>query len=150
MSTEVWLIDIRPDAGPPISFASLKPDAGWQLRKFGGKPALVASGHDGPAQIIWCPANPVGEAVAMDFVSHPWSGIVKIQWQQTGQEVDLYKPGSAGPRRVFTPRVAARLDLSPVQVTLLAAASVILLAGAGGWLRRLLVAETSTANPTPS
>jgi hypothetical protein len=137
-AAQVFLYSVKVDNNPPTPLTSLTHDAGWQPAKVFARPALYAAGTGAPAQVTVCEVAAAAESVSLEFVSHPWSGIATVQWHDRSMDIDLYSPGGVQNRRIFVPQTAARLELSTVQLGLLASGSVIALATAIRWLLALL------------
>jgi hypothetical protein len=137
-AAQVFLYSVRVDNNPATPPTSLTHDAGWQPTQVFTRPALFASGTGAPAQVTICDVAAAAEMVSLEFVSHPWSGIATVQWHDRAMDIDLYSPGGVQSRKIFVPQIAARLELSTVQLGLLACGSLIMLASAIRWLLALL------------
>jgi hypothetical protein len=84
--SEVWLKILRADGSQvdPKEFILQGP---WENRD-----GTVLSFQQQPAELRW--QKPVGPAVYIHFISHPWSGIVRITWKGKQQRLDLFQSSS--------------------------------------------------------
>lgn len=84
--SEVWVLEIRRPDGSMLSLDDLSLSGEWEVRD-----TVLLSYKDQPAVAEWSGGSEGGE-FALIFVSHPWSGVVQVEWDGNEQRRDLYAP----------------------------------------------------------
>lgn len=87
---EVWIQEFKDQFGNPLDLELFAAEDGWKLQQSDDGTFLVASGG-APARAEW-----TGEArgkMLLVLITHQWSGKVKVLWNETELEADLYANG---------------------------------------------------------
>jgi hypothetical protein len=98
---EVWLLAVQSDSAEPYDLDQVKHDGQWLKRANDATPTghcLVSSGK----AYAFVPSEP---DVSLLFMTHPWSGKVRIGYHRQQLEVDLYNKD--GGTALITPATSA-------------------------------------------
>jgi hypothetical protein len=82
-SSQVWFSGLYRSDDSQVAVSTFSSDGTWEMRD-----GMLASLQGQPATLHW-EGMLAGDA-RVQFVSHPWSGIVRLQWDDQTQTVDLY------------------------------------------------------------
>lgn len=87
-SSEVWLLRAEPNAGQPaVPWDFIETDRNWEHRHSHDRPyGRCLHSERGLARI------PVDADPRLEFLAHPWSGKVEIQFRGNREVIDLYSP----------------------------------------------------------
>ena len=86
--SEVWLLRASPNAGQPaVPWSFFEQDGEWVQQASEDSPAGVCLvGQRGRVRV------PVDHDPELQFLTHPWSGMVEVAFQGRREVVDLYSP----------------------------------------------------------
>lgn len=87
-SCEVWLFRAEPNAGQTaVPWDFIETDQGWERRWSTDRPyGQCLHSDNGMARV------PVDMDPRLEFLSHPWSGKVEVQFRGQREVIDLYSP----------------------------------------------------------
>ncbi len=81
--SEVWVTGLFLNNGTQVDTADFQLDGKWEMRN-----GVPLSYQQQPATLRW--QGMVDGDVKLRLLSHPWSGVVAINWDGVSQTVDLY------------------------------------------------------------
>ncbi len=80
---EIWVRSLTRANGNNVPLRSFAIDKGWELRD-----GAAFSNAAQPARLQW--TGRASGDLTLEFVSHPWSGVIEIDWNGDTRRIDLF------------------------------------------------------------